>query len=59
MAFVTDRDAQDSYNTLNYTKVSTTKNYVYQKKLLGHENAWDFLIVSGWNDRKNISSQYQ
>jgi hypothetical protein len=47
MAFVTDRDAQDSYNTLNYTKVSTTKNYVYQKKLLGHENAWDFLIVSG------------
>jgi hypothetical protein len=47
MAFVTDRDAQDSYNALNYTKVSTKKNYVYQKKLLGHENAWDFLIVSG------------
>jgi len=40
-------------------KFQQKKNYVYQKKLLGHENAWDFLIVSGWNDRKNISSQYQ
>jgi hypothetical protein len=32
MAFVTDRDAQDSYNALNYTKVSTKKKIMYTKR---------------------------